>query len=167
MRMSTHLAAYGDDAEVIYEPPRRILGIELAAEYCLLKFFDQVDAVTGEAEIHTATEPPYVQAIVAPETLLRVLRLQTSAPHVRTARIPALGVADTFPDAVEILVVSVIGETAHLDVHGADELPRRPIYPARGTICVPAADLIQALQAHIEEDQAGPALQPWTGEREG
>src|SRR4051812_43033728 len=127
MRMSTHLAACGDDDDVIYEPPRRILGIDLAAEYCLLKFFDQLDAATGEAEIHTATAPPYMQAIVSPETLLRVLRLQTSAPHVRTARIPALGEADTLPYPVQILVVSVIGETAHLDVHGADELLRRPI----------------------------------------
>ncbi len=166
MRMSTHLAAYGDDDDVIYEPPRRILGIDLAAQYCFLKFFDHVDPATGEAEIYTAIEPPYVQAIVPPETLLRVLRLQTSAPHVRTARIPALDEADTFPYADEVLVVSVIGETAHLDVHGADEWLRRPIYPARGTIRVPAADLIQALQAHIEEDQADPPPQPWPGEWE-
>ena len=106
-----------------------------------------------------------MQAIAPPETLLRVLRLQTSAPHVRTARIPALGEADTFPYADEVLVVSVIDEIAHLDVHRADELLRRPIYPARGANRVPAADLIQALQAHIEEDRAEPppqtALDKW------
>ena len=33
MRMSTHIAAYGTDDDVIYEPPRRVLGIALAAEY--------------------------------------------------------------------------------------------------------------------------------------
>lgn len=90
MRISAHLAAYGDDDDVIYEPARRILGIDLAAQHCTLKFFDHVDPATGEAEIDTAAEPSYVRAIVSPETLLRALRMQTSAPHVRTARIRAL-----------------------------------------------------------------------------
>jgi hypothetical protein len=159
MRMSTHIAAYGTEDDVIYEPPHRVLGIDLVAGYCFLKSFDHVDPATGEVQIYPATEPPYAQAIVPPKTLLQVLRLQTSAPHVRTARIPALDEADTFPYAHELLIVSVIDETAHLDVHGADEFLRRPIYPARGTIRVPAADLIQALRAHIEEDQADPPPQ--------
>jgi hypothetical protein len=165
MRMSTQLAAYGDDDDLFHEPPRRILGIDLAEPYCSVKFFDHAGPATGESEIHTATEPPYVHAIVAPETLLQILRLQTSAPHVRTAWIPALGGADTFSYADDVMV-SMIGETVHRDVHGADELLRRPIYPARGTIRVPVADLLQALHANIEEDQARPSAQPWSGERE-
>ena len=44
MRMSTHIATYGTE-DVIYEPPRRILGVDLAAEYCFLKFFDHDDSV--------------------------------------------------------------------------------------------------------------------------
>lgn len=152
MRMSTHIAAYGSGDDVIYEPPQRILGIDLVGQCCFLKFFDHVDQVTGEADIYTVPEPPYVQAIVPARVLLRVLDLQTSAQHVRSARVPALGGADTFRCAEEILVVSVIGDTAHLDVHRTDPDLRRPIYPSRGSIRVPAADLIQALDAHIAEE---------------
>jgi hypothetical protein len=158
MRMSTHIAAYDDDDDVIYEPPRRILRIDIVAECCFLTFFDHADTSTSEADIYTATQPAYLQTIVPTGTLLRVLLLQTAARHVRSASIPALGEADTFRYADEVLVVSVIGETAYLDVHRADPNLRRPTYPARGTIRVPAPDLIQALQTHLEDEEAGAPL---------
>src|SRR2546422_843592 len=83
------------------------------------------------------------QALVGPPTLLRVVRLQASAEHVRTCRIPLLGEADDyFCPPEQTLVISVIGDVAYLDLHPADPDLGRPIYPARASIRVPVADLI-------------------------
>jgi hypothetical protein len=158
--MSTPLAAYDYDDDVIYEPPHRIPAIDIAGECCSLKFFDHVDPTTGEADIDTATEPRAIRGVHRAARHAVESSAAADVSATRTQREdPGLHEADTFPHADEVLVVSVIDDTAHLDVHRADPDLRRPIYPARGTIRVPAADLIQALQAHIEEEEADPPPQ--------
>jgi hypothetical protein len=148
--MRTHIAAYGaetaDADEQLYEPPLRILGVEVTGHRCLLTFFDHVDG--PDADLAGAA-PPDLTATVRPDTLLCALRLHNEAEHARTTRIPAhhdAATPDTAPSAV--LLIDVIGDRAYLGVHRADET-QRPIYPPRATYCVPVHDLIRTLSVHI------------------
>ena len=56
--------------------------------------------------------------------------------------------------ARQVLLITVIGDDAYLDLHTADPDLGRPIYPPLGSIRVPALDLTETLAVQIENDQA-------------